>query len=150
MRNSMCETMYSSEIYLVANLAGSNMSDDHGEEGGDAHPGQGGALLLEEQKPQLKRPSLYRVVLMNDDYTPMEFVVDVLMSFFAMSYEKAHEVMLTVHTKGKGVCGVYTRDVAETKAMQVNQYARDNEHPLLAEVEEAPDGDDDENRGQGY
>ena len=72
---------------------------------------------------------------MNDDYTPMDFVVAVLMMFFSMNQEQATQVMLAVHTQGKGVCGSFTRDVAETKAAIVNQYARDNNHPLLCEVE---------------
>lgn len=94
-------------------------------------------LVTEEAKPEVKRPSMYRVVLLNDDYTPMDFVVQILMVFFSMNQEKATQVMLAVHTKGKGVCGVFTRDVAETKAAQVNQYARENNHPLLCEVEKA-------------
>ncbi|MBA6412321.1 ATP-dependent Clp protease adapter ClpS [Parahaliea sp. F7430] len=94
-----------------------------------------GGLALQESKPELKRPPLFKVVLLNDDYTPMEFVVEVLEVFFRMSREQATHVMLTVHTQGKGVCGVYTRDIAETKAAQVNQYARENEHPLLCEIE---------------
>ena len=92
-------------------------------------------LVLQESKPELKRPPLFKVVLMNDDYTPMEFVVEVLETFFRMNREQATHVMLTVHTKGKGVCGIFTRDIAETKAAQVNQYARENEHPLLCEIE---------------
>lgn len=100
---------------------------------GDELPGQG--VVAEEVKPQLKRPRMYRVVLMNDDYTPMDFVVDVLMMFFNMTEEKATQVMLAVHTQGKGVCGVYTRDVAETKAAMVNEYARESRHPLLCEIE---------------
>ncbi|MCX2973238.1 ATP-dependent Clp protease adapter ClpS [Halieaceae bacterium IMCC8485] len=94
-----------------------------------------GGLALQESKPELKKPPLFRVVLMNDDYTPMEFVVEVLESFFRMNREQATHVMLTVHTQGKGVCGIFTRDIAETKAAQVNQYARESEHPLLCEVE---------------
>ena len=94
-----------------------------------------GGLALQESKPELKRPPLFKVVLINDDYTPMEFVVEVLEVFFRMNREQATHVMFTVHTKGKGVCGVYTRDIAETKAAQVNQYARENEHPLLCEIE---------------
>jgi ATP-dependent Clp protease adaptor protein ClpS len=74
-------------------------------------------------------------VLLNDDYTPMEFVVEILEYFFGMSREKATQVMLAVHTQGKGVCGVFTRDIAETKAAQVNQYAKEHQHPLLAEIE---------------
>ncbi len=102
-----------------------------GDEQGDPDSG----LALQESKPELKRPPLFKVVLMNDDYTPMEFVVEVLETFFKMNREQATHVMLTVHTQGKGVCGIYTRDIAETKAAQVNQYARENEHPLLAEIE---------------
>ena len=94
-----------------------------------------GGLALQESKPALKRPPLFKVVLMNDDYTPMEFVVEVLEVFFRMNREQATHVMLTVHTQGKGVCGIYTRDIAETKAAEVNQYAREQEHPLLCEIE---------------
>ena len=72
---------------------------------------------------------------MNDDYTPMEFVVEVLEVFFQLDRERATHIMLAVHTQGKGVCGVYTRDIAETKTAQVNQYSRQNEHPLLCEIE---------------
>jgi len=100
----------------------------------EKHDSDGG-LVLQESKPELKRPPLFKVVLMNDDYTPMEFVVEVLETFFRMNREQATHVMLTVHTKGKGVCGIFTRDIAETKAAQVNQYARENEHPLLCEIE---------------
>lgn len=100
----------------------------------EQHDSSGG-LALEESKPELKRPPLYKVVLINDDYTPMEFVVEVLEIFFRMNREQATHVMLTVHTQGKGVCGIYTRDIAETKAAQVNQYAREHEHPLLCEIE---------------
>ncbi|BBB26291.1 ATP-dependent Clp protease adaptor protein ClpS [Amphritea japonica ATCC BAA-1530] len=110
-----------------------NMSGDADEFADDHNTG----LVTEEAKPELKRPSMYRVVLMNDDYTPMDFVVEVLMGFFAMNQEKATQVMLAVHTKGKGVCGVFTLDIAETKATQVNQYARECNHPLLCEVEKA-------------
>ncbi len=92
-------------------------------------------VVTQEAKPQVKKPPMYRVVLLNDDYTPMDFVVAVLMMFFSMDQEKATQVMLSVHTQGKGVCGIFTRDVAETKAAIVNQYARDNSHPLLCEVE---------------
>ncbi|MEM6543752.1 MAG: ATP-dependent Clp protease adapter ClpS [Pseudomonadota bacterium] len=94
-----------------------------------------GSLLLEETKPQVKKPPLYKVILINDDYTPMEFVVEVLETFFKMNREQATQVMLTVHTQGRGVCGIYTKDIAETKSAQVNQYARDHQHPLLCEIE---------------
>ena len=101
----------------------------------------GGGIAVQEEKPKLKKPPLYKVIMLNDDYTPMEFVVEILERFFYMNREKATHVMLTVHTKGKAVCGVYSRDVAETKAAQVNQYARQNEHPLLCEIEASDDGD---------
>ncbi len=96
-------------------------------------------VALEEAKPKLKRPSMYKVVLLNDDYTPMEFVVETLEVFFNMNREQATSVMLTVHTKGKAVCGVFTRDIAETKAAQVNEFAKENEHPLLCEIEAVED-----------
>ncbi len=93
--------------------------------------------VVEEVSPKLKRPPMYKVLIFNDDYTPMEFVVDLLEIFFGMNREIATRIMLKVHTEGKAVCGVYTRDIADTKAAQVNQYARDNEHPLLCEIEPA-------------
>ncbi len=92
---------------------------------------------VELAKPALKKPPLYKVVLLNDDYTPMEFVVTVLESFFGLNREKATQVMLHVHRRGKGVCGVYTREVAETKVVHVNQFSRDNQHPLMCDMEEA-------------
>lgn len=88
-------------------------------------------------KPELARPPLYSVLLLNDDYTPMDFVVDVLMRFFPMTAEKATQVMLHVHTRGRGVCGVFTREVAESKVAQVNEYSRLNQHPLLCTMERA-------------
>jgi ATP-dependent Clp protease adaptor protein ClpS len=94
-------------------------------------------LATEEARPKLKRPPLFKVVLINDDYTPMEFVVHVLESFFLMNREKATRIMLHVHTRGKGVCGLFTRDIAETKVAQVNEYSRANQHPLLCAMEEA-------------
>jgi len=94
-----------------------------------------GDLAVAEQRPELKPPAMYQVVLMNDDYTPMEFVVEILETFFYLSREQATQVMLTVHTKGKAVCGVFPKDIAETKSSQVNEFARLNEHPLLSHVE---------------
>lgn len=94
-------------------------------------------LALQEAKPKLKRPPLYKVLLLNDDYTPMEFVVRVLQVYFGMNEEKATQVMLHVHTRGQGVCGVFSRDVAETKVVQVSEYARENQHPLKCVMEEA-------------
>ena len=97
------------------------------------------SLALQEARPKLKRPPMYKVILINDDYTPMEFVVEILETFFFKTREQATQIMLTVHTQGKGVCGIYTKDIAETKAAQVNQYARENKHPLLAEIEASED-----------
>ncbi len=94
-------------------------------------------LAVQEAQPKLKQPPLYKVVLLNDDYTPMEFVVHVLEAFFNMHRELAVHVMLDIHTKGKGVCGTYTRDIAETKVALVNDYSRENQHPLLCTMEPA-------------
>ncbi|AGY92280.1 ATP-dependent Clp protease ClpS [Spiribacter curvatus] len=94
-------------------------------------------LSVKESEPSVKQPPLYRVVLLNDDYTPMEFVVEVLQTFFRMDREQATQVMLHVHTRGKGVCGEFSRDVAETKVDQVNDYARENDHPLMCTLEPA-------------
>ena len=96
-----------------------------------------GLAAVKEAKPQLKQPPLYKVFLLNDDFTPMDFVIGVLMDFFAMPEEKATQVMLQVHTQGIGVCGTYTKDVAETKVMIVNEYSREHQHPLLCAMEEA-------------
>ncbi len=85
--------------------------------------------------PKLKKPPLYRVILLNDDYTPMEFVVYILQSFFNMNQEKATQVMLAVHQHGKGVCGIFTKEVAETKCSQVLNFAKENEHPLACDIE---------------
>jgi ATP-dependent Clp protease adaptor protein ClpS len=111
-------------------------SHDDADDNGDELQRDGGireALAPEELK--LKPPPLYRVVLLNDDYTPMEFVVEILRKFFGLNVETATRVMLKVHTEGKGVCGVFPREIAETKAVQVNDYAREAEHPLLCDIE---------------
>ncbi|HSC13237.1 MAG TPA: ATP-dependent Clp protease adapter ClpS [Rudaea sp.] len=94
-------------------------------------------LVVEEARPEVQRPPLYQVVLLNDDFTPMDFVVVVLETFFNMDRERATQVMLHVHTRGKGVCGVFTREVAETKVTQVNEFARAHQHPLLCTLEKA-------------
>ena len=98
---------------------------------------QDGELITQESRPKLKKPPLYKVLLLNDDYTPMDFVVEVLQTYFHMSEEKATQIMLHVHTRGVGVCGVFTRDIAETKVAQVNDYSRQHQHPLLCTMEEA-------------
>jgi ATP-dependent Clp protease adaptor protein ClpS len=94
-------------------------------------------IELQEHKSELKPPPLFKVVLLNDDYTPMEFVVYILENFFGLGREKSTQIMLHVHTKGKAVCGVYTAEIAETKVSQVNDYAREHEHPLKCEMESA-------------
>ena len=94
-------------------------------------------LAVETAKPEVVRPPLYQVLLLNDDFTPMDFVVEVLQVFFAMNREKATQVMLHVHTRGRGVCGVFTRDVAESKVTQVNEFSRMHQHPLLCSMEKA-------------
>ena len=92
--------------------------------------------ILEAQRSKLKPPPMFKVMLLNDDYTPMEFVVVVLQKFFGMSRERATQVMLKVHREGIGVCGVYPRDIATTKVQQVAAYARRHQHPLQCVMEE--------------
>jgi len=94
-------------------------------------------IALEEARPEIKRPPMYKVVLLNDDFTPMDFVVDVIQTFFALGHDRATQIMLHVHTKGKGVCGVFTFEIAETKVALVNDYSRQNEHPLKCALEKA-------------
>jgi ATP-dependent Clp protease adaptor protein ClpS len=91
-------------------------------------------LKVEKKTPKIGRPSLYEVYILNDDYTPMDFVVVVLEKFFSMSYPGAVAVMLKVHREGMAPCGVYTRDIAETRVVQVNEFARVNDHPLLCKM----------------
>jgi ATP-dependent Clp protease adaptor protein ClpS len=92
--------------------------------------------VRESAKQKLSPPRKYKVILNNDDYTPMEFVIEVLMTFFNMDSDRATEVMLQVHHEGKAVCGIYPADIAHTKAEQVNRFARDHEHPLLCSCEQ--------------
>ena len=107
------------------NIKNQQFPDDNNEDG----------VATAEAKPKTKKPRMYKVIILNDDYTPMEFVVHILQAFFNLTHDKAQNVMLNVHQKGKGVCGVYTRDVAETKVEQVNDYSRQNQHPLLTTME---------------
>ena len=112
-------------------ISAASDSDDDGEDrGGDGQVG-----TIEKTKPKTKRPSLYKVLMLNDDYTPMEFVVYVLERFFNMGSSRAHDIMLTVHTKGVAVVGVYPFEVAETKVTQVMDCARSNQHPLQCTME---------------
>ena len=92
--------------------------------------------VLEAQKAKVKPPRMFKVLLLNDDYTPMDFVVAVLQTFFFLSRERATQIMLKVHREGMGVCGVYTRDVAQTKVEQVTEFARQHQHPLRCVMEE--------------
>lgn len=101
-------------------------------------------LALETAKPRLKRPPLYRVLLLNDDYTTMEFVVQVLQAIFHHPEERAAQIMLHVHQKGAGICGIYTREIAESKVEQVLQFAQQNKHPLQCTME--PDTGEDGER----
>ena len=98
--------------------------DDHG-------------VVLAPERTEVQPPPLYRVLLLNDDYTPMDFVIEVLRLFFGMNHELATQVMLHVHTRGQGVCGVFTRELAETKVAQVNEFSRSHHHPLLCTMEQA-------------
>ena len=107
--------------------------DDERKRRGDTN-GPGTAVIT-KTKPQTKRPSLYRVLILNDDYTPMEFVVHVLERFFNKGRDEATRIMLHVHQKGVGVCGVYTYEVAETKVAQVMDFARQHQHPLQCTME---------------
>ena len=99
----------------------------------DNDKGQSPVIL--ETRPRTKKPSMYKVIMLNDDYTPMEFVVYVLQRFFGMSSGQATAIMLNVHQRGVGVCGVFSYEVAEAKATQVMDYARQNEHPLQLQIE---------------
>jgi len=120
---------------LRGRFRGSVVSDP--KEGGQDKEQSGTGLVLEEATPRLKRPPMFRVLLINDDYTPMEFVVDVLQRVFGHDRPKATRIMLEVHTRGRGICGVFTFEIAETKVAQVTSYARQHQHPLLCTMEEA-------------
>ena len=108
------------------------MSEDPRRLGADGDHG----LAIEEARPRIKKPPLYRVVLLNDDYTPMDFVVQILEKIFSMDRSSATRTMLQVHTQGKGVCGVFSYEIAETKVAQVTGLAQQHQHPLLCTMEE--------------
>jgi ATP-dependent Clp protease adaptor protein ClpS len=114
--------------------AGPSVPGDGGD-GGDNGDGRSGTAIITRTKPRTKRPNLYRVLLLNDDYTPMEFVVHVLEHFFNKSREDATRIMLHVHQSGVGECGVFTYEVAETKVTQVMDFARKHQHPLQCVME---------------
>ena len=103
----------------------------------DSSNNLGSAVL--EKDPELKEPSLYQVILVNDDYTPMEFVVYVLQTVFNHTHEKSTQIMMAVHTKGKGVCGIFSKEIAEMMSYEVNNMAKHHKHPLLSEIEPLSD-----------
>lgn len=103
--------------------------------GNDVEDGDGNTTTITKTKPKTKKPSLYKVLMLNDDYTPMEFVVLTLQRFFKMTLEDATRVMLHVHQRGVGVCGIFTYEVAETKVNQVIDFAREHQHPLQCTLE---------------
>ncbi|MBN8426680.1 MAG: ATP-dependent Clp protease adapter ClpS [Xanthomonadales bacterium] len=107
------------------------------EDSADAAGHTSHSLVLEPVKTRVGPPPMWQVLLLNDDFTPMDFVVGVLKIFFAMDHERATQVMMQVHTRGKGLCGVYTREVAETKVQLVNDYSREHQHPLMCSMEKA-------------
>ena len=110
--------------------------DGRGGQGTRGGDGDGtGSGIATKTRPKTKKPSLYKVLLLNDDYTPMEFVVHVLEKIFNKTREQAVEIMLHVHRSGVGICGVFTYDVAETKVAQVTEFARRNQHPLQCTME---------------
>ena len=95
--------------------------------------------VIEKTEPTTKKPPMYKVILLNDDFTPMEFVVFVLQTIFGLTHEKSTEIMMIVHTKGKGVCGIFSKEIAEMMSYEVNTMAKDHGHPLLSEIEPLTD-----------
>lgn len=124
--------MKNDRAYVRPELTGSGTDDNQTRDPGQGGPNSG---VLTETRPKTKKPSMYKVLLLNDDYTPMEFVVHVLQHFFRLGIEDATRVMLQVHHKGVGVCGVFTYEVAETKVTAVSDFAKKNEHPLQCTLE---------------
>jgi len=121
----------------VTGLSADRIRLGPGDPDGAPDDGPQRGLVVEEVRPEVTRPPLYQVILLNDDYTPMDFVVEILQVFFGLNGERATQVMLHVHTRGKGACGVYTREVAETKVSQVNEFSRSHQHPLMCSMEKA-------------
>jgi len=117
-----------------SSLSGSG-GGDHDDDRGNSGGGDGGTGVATKTKPKTKKPSMYRVLLMNDDYTPMEFVIHVLERYFNKDSQEATQIMLHVHQKGIGVCGIFPYEIAETKVMQVTDLARKNQHPLQCTME---------------
>ena len=109
-----------------------SMASDNNNNNGD---GNGNGQLILDSRTKTKKPSMYKVIMLNDDYTPMEFVVHVLQKFFGRSSGEATQIMLNVHQRGVGVCGVYSFEIAESKAQKTIDYARKNDHPLQLQLE---------------
>ena len=124
------QSLDATSIYRIMDL---NYQANAGDDEPDSDHDLG--TIAEIAEPELKRPPMYKVILLNDDYTPMEFVVHILESFFSMNREKATQIMLAVHSEGSAVVGIFPRDIAETKSEQVNTYAQENNHPLMSTVE---------------
>lgn len=120
--------------YVMNDMTEIRMNGD-GEDDDRRDDGDGNTGVIVETRPKTKKPSMYKVLLLNDDFTPMEFVVHVLERFFAMTTEQATEVMLSVHRRGVGICGVFPYEVAETKVTQVMDFARQHQHPLQCTLE---------------
>ncbi len=95
-----------------------------------------GSVQIEEEETQVGHPALFAVVFFNDDYTPMEFVVYVIQKFFGFDHSKSTEIMLQIHNNGKGYCGAFSQEIAETKSQQINRFSKENEHPLKTDIEE--------------
>ena len=126
LRKKFCGVLATMVVLVGSKLSGNGSGDDHND---------GGVDVVTKTKPKTKKPSMYRVLLLNDDYTPMEFVVHVLERYFNKDQQEATQIMLHVHQKGIGVCGIYPFEIAETKVMQVTDLARKNQHPLQCTME---------------
>ena len=121
-----------SPSHVIVHVLPTRLADDDRKGTGDSAPG---AAVITKTNPQTKRPNLYRVLLLNDDYTPMDFVVHVLECFFNKDHETAHRIMLHIHQHGVGECGVFTYEVAVTKVMVVMEFAREHQEPLQCVME---------------
>ncbi|MCB1520232.1 MAG: ATP-dependent Clp protease adapter ClpS [Hyphomicrobiaceae bacterium] len=130
--NAIDEREWSRQLPRLADKDDDKKGGDKNKNGGDE---DGRTDVVTKTRPKTKKPSLYKVLLLNDDYTPMEFVVHVLERFFNKGRDDAHRIMLHVHHKGVGICGVYTFEVAETKVNQVMEFSRQHQHPLRCTME---------------
>jgi ATP-dependent Clp protease adaptor protein ClpS len=136
LRFEMIRTKHKSQINCFTPLPRLS-SSAHDPNAASGEGTESGTVTIAEPKIRIKTPPMYRVILMNDDFTPMEFVIHVLQKFFAKELEEATRIMLQIHTQGSGLCGVFTFEIAETKVYQVNQFARQNRHPLKCVMEKS-------------